>query len=306
MMKGNRISLKQKKWRNWDLYLMLVPVILFYLVFHYAPMYGVQIAFKDFMASKGIWGSPWVGFKYFEKFFSSYYFERLLYNTISISFSQLLFGFPIPIILALMVNELKNGPFKKCVQNITYAPHFLSVVVLVGIVINFLNSERGIINHLINLFGGQSIDFLTEPQWFKPIYIISEVWQNTGWNSIIYISALAGIDPQLHESAKIDGAGRFARIIHINIPSILPTIVILLILNAGQIMNVGFEKVFLLQNDLNRSASDVISTFSYSIGIQGGQYSFASAIGLFNSIINFILLLFVNKLSKKLTETSLW
>ena len=224
MMKGNRISLKQKKWRNWDLYLMLVPVILFYLVFHYAPMYGVQIAFKDFMASKGIWGSPWVGFKYFEKFFSSYYFERLLYNTISISFSQLLFGFPIPIILALMVNELKNGPFKKCVQNITYAPHFLSVVVLVGIVINFLNSERGIINHLINLFGGQSIDFLTEPQWFKPIYIISEVWQNTGWNSIIYISALAGIDPQLHESAKIDGAGRFARIIHINIPSILPTI----------------------------------------------------------------------------------
>lgn len=295
-----------KSFKNWDLYVMLIPVIAFYIIFCYAPMYGVQIAFKDFMASKGIWGSPWVGFKYFEKFFNSYYFGRLLYNTISISFFQLLFSFPIPIILALMVNELRNGPFKKCVQNITYAPHFLSVVVLVGMLGIFLDPEKGFINHFIMLFGGEPIDFLADPKWFKPIYIISEIWQNTGWNSIIYISALAGIDPQLHEAAKIDGAGRFARIIHINLPSILPTIVTLLILNVGKIMNVGFEKVFLLQNDLNISASDVISTFSYSIGIQGGQYSFASAIGLFNSIINFTLLLVVNKISKKLSETSLW
>ena len=297
---------RNKLLKNWDLYVMLIPVIAFFIIFCYAPMYGVQIAFKDFMASKGIWGSPWVGLKYFKKFFNSYYFGRLLYNTISLSSFQLLFGFPIPIILALMVNELRDGRFKKCVQNITYAPHFLSVVVLVGMLGIFLDPEKGFINHIITLFGGEPIDFLENPKWFKPIYIISGIWQNTGWNSIIYISALSGIDPQLHEAAKIDGAGRLARIFHINLPSILPTIVTLLILNAGKIMSVGFEKVFLLQNDLNISASDVISTFSYSIGIQGGQYSFASAIGLFNSLINFTLLLVVNKLSKKLSETSLW
>lgn len=292
--------------RNWNLYLMLVPVIAFYILFHYAPMYGVQIAFKDFFASKGIWASPWVGMKHFNRFFSSYYFERLLFNTVSISLYQLFFGFPIPILLALMVNEVRNAPFKKLVQNVTYAPHFLSVVVIAGMLTSFLHHEKGIINHLILLCGGENIDFLAEPSWFKPVYIISNIWQNAGWNSIIYISALSGIDPQLHEAAKIDGAGRFARIIHVNIPGILPTIVILLILNAGQIMNVGFEKVFLLQNDLNKSASDIISTFSYSIGIKGGQYSFASAIGLFNSVINFTLLILVNSISKKLGETSLW
>ena len=291
---------------NWDLYCMLIPVAVFYILFHYAPMYGVQIAFKDFLASKGIWGSPWVGMKHFNRFFNSYYFERLLFNTISISVYQLVFGFPIPILLALMINEVRSGPFKKLVQNITYAPHFLSVVVIAGMLTSFLHPEKGIVNHFIMLFGGESIDFLSEPSWFKPVYIISGIWQNAGWNSIIYISALAGIDPQLHEAAKIDGAGRLARIIHVNLPGILPTIVILLILNVGQIMNVGFEKVFLLQNDLNKSASDIISTFSYSIGIKGGQYSFASAIGLFNSVINFTLLVLVNTVSRKLGETSLW
>lgn len=291
---------------NWDLYCMLIPVAVFYILFHYAPMYGVQIAFKDFLASKGIWGSPWVGMKHFNRFFNSYYFERLLFNTISISVYQLVFGFLIPILLALMINEVRSGPFKKLVQNITYAPHFLSVVVIAGMLTSFLHPEKGIVNHFIMLFGGESIDFLSEPSWFKPVYIISGIWQNAGWNSIIYISALAGIDPQLHEAAKIDGAGRLARIIHVNLPGILPTIVILLILNVGQIMNVGFEKVFLLQNDLNKSASDIISTFSYSIGIKGGQYSFASAIGLFNSVINFTLLVLVNTVSRKLGETSLW
>lgn len=205
-----------------------------------------------------------------------------------------------------MINEVRSGPFKKLVQNITYAPHFLSVVVIAGMLTSFLHPEKGIVNHFIMLFGGESIDLLSEPSWFKPVYIISGIWQNAGWNSIIYISALAGIDPQLHEAAKIDGAGRLARIIHVNLPGILPTIVILLILNVGQIMNVGFEKVFLLQNDLNKSASDIISTFSYSIGIKGGQYSFASAIGLFNSVINFTLLVLVNTVSRKLGETSLW
>lgn len=305
-MKKVFCTLKRKRWKNLDLYIMLLPAIVFYIVFHYAPMYGVQIAFKDFAASKGIWGSPWVGLKHFFRFFNSYYFERLLYNTVSISLLQLIFSFPIPIILALMINELKDGPFKKVVQNVTYAPHFLSIVVVVGMATNFLDPETGIINYFISFLGGTPIDFLSEPAWFKPIYIISGIWQNAGWNSIIYLSALAGIDPQLHEAAKIDGAGRIARILHINIPGILPTIVILLILNVGQIMNIGFEKVFLLQNDLNISASDIISTFSYSVGIQGGQYSFASAIGLFNSIVNFILLLSVNKISRKLTETSLW
>lgn len=229
-----------------------------------------------------------------------------MFNTISISVYQLVFGFPIPILLALMINEVRSGPFKKLVQNITYAPHFLSVVVIAGMLTSFLHPEKGIVNHFIMLFGGESIDLLSEPSWFKPVYIISGIWQNAGWNSIIYISALAGIDPQLHEAAKIDGAGRLARIIHVNLPGILPTIVILLILNVGQIMNVGFEKVFLLQNDLNKSASDIISTFSYSIGIKGGQYSFASAIGLFNSVINFTLLVLVNTVSRKLGETSLW
>ncbi len=291
--------------KNWELYLLLVPVILYFLVFHYYPLYGLQIAFKDFIATKGITDSPWVGFKHFERFFDSYYFWRLIKNTIGIGIFTLLVSFPIPIILALMLNEVKSLRFKKAVQTIIYAPHFLSTVVVVGMLLLFLKSD-GMINQIIMLFGGTPINFIAEPAWFKSLYVFSDVWQTMGWSSIIYIAALAAVDPAQHEAAMMDGASKFQRIIHINIPAIMPTIVILFILNAGSVMSVGFEKVFLMQNDLNMSASDVISTFVYRSGILEAQYSFSAAVGLFNSIINFILLVMVNRIAKKVSETSLW
>lgn len=275
------------------------------LVFHYYPLYGVQIAFKDFIATKGIMGSPWVGFKHFERFFDSYYFWRLIKNTIGIGVFTLLISFPIPIIIALLLNEVKSLRLKKFVQTVIYAPHFLSTVVVVGMLLLFLKSD-GMINQIILLFGGTPIDFISEPAWFKSIYVLSDVWQTMGWSSIIYIAALAAVDPAQHEAAMIDGASKFQRIIHINIPAIMPTIVILFILNVGSVMAIGFEKVFLMQNDLNMSASDVISTFVYRSGILEAQYSFSAAVGLFNSIINFILLIMVNKIAKKVSDTSLW
>jgi len=292
--------------RNYDLYLLLIPVIAFYIIFCYGPMYGLQLAFKDFVATKGITGSPWVGFKHLSRFMGSPYFLRLIGNTLGISVAQLVFGFPVPIILALMINEVQNTFFKKLVQNITYAPHFLSLVVLVGMVKIFTNRDYGLINYMIEVLGGTRIDFMQSAGWFRPLYVISGIWQSAGWGSIIYIAALAGIDIQLHESAKIDGAGRFQRIWYINLPGILPTIVILLILNVGKLMNVGFEKAFLMQNDLNLSASDIIATYSYRIGIQGAQYSYATAIGLFNSVVNCVLLLTINSISRKVSESSLW
>jgi putative aldouronate transport system permease protein len=292
--------------KNWDLYLLISPVIAYFLIFDYFPMYGVQIAFKNFMASKGIWGSPWIGFDHFERFFRSYYFDRLLRNTIEISLYSLLVGFPAPLILALMINEVRNKWFRRAVQTITYAPHFLSTVVVVGIVIMLLSTQKGIVNHVIEWTGGTKISFMTEPAWFKTIYVFSGVWQSVGWGSIIYLAALAGVDPQLHEAAIMDGASRLQRIYHINIPAIMPTIVILLILNMGHVMSVGFEKVYLMQNDLNMESSDVISTYVYRSGIIGAQYSFSAAIGLFNSIVNFILLIAVNFTARRLNETSLW
>ena len=292
--------------KNWELYLLILPVIVYYIIFHYVPMYGVQIAFKDFIASKGITDSPWVGLKHFERFFDSYYFERLIMNTLQIGLYELIVGFPVPILLALMINEVRSKAFRKTIQTVTYAPHFLSTVVLVGMLFIFLNPEYGFINMLIRLFGGDPVSFMTEPAWFKSIYVFSGVWQSMGWSSIIYLAALAGIDPQLHEAAKVDGASRLRRIWHINLPGILPTIIILLIMNVGSIMAVGFEKVFLMQNDLNRESSDVIATYVYRSGILGAQYSFSAAIGLFNSIINFILLVSVNFISRRVGQTSLW
>jgi putative aldouronate transport system permease protein len=292
--------------KNMGLYVMLIPVLLYFIVFHYLPMYGIQIAFKSFYASKGIWASPWVGFDHFERFFKSYYFVRLIKNTIGISLYYLVVGFPIPLLLALMMNEMKNRFIKKTVQTVTYAPHFLSVVVLTGIVIAFLDPRNGMVNNVLQLVGMEPISFMTEPGWFKSIYVWSGVWQNMGWNSIIYMAALAAIDPQQYEAAIIDGASKLQRILYVTIPGIMPTAIILFILNCGSIMNVGFEKVFLLQNDINKPASDVISIFVYNSGILGAQYSFSAAVGLFNSLINFILLLFVNRMSRKLTETSLW
>lgn len=294
--------------RNWQLYLMLVPVIVYFIVLCYGPMYGVILAFKDYRVRRGILGSPWAEplVKHFVRFFTSPYFERVITNTVTISLQSLVWGFPVPILLALCVNEVRNGKYQKFVQNVTYAPHFLSTVVLVGMIRSFTNTDYGIVNLLIRALGGEGYNWMQRADLFRPLYIGSGMWQNAGWNSIIYIAALAGIDLEQHESAMIDGASRLKRIWHINLPGIMPTIVTLLILNSGYIMSVGFEKVFLMQNDLNLSVSDVISTYSYRMGIESAQYEMATAIGLFNSVINMVLLVMVNAASRRLGDTSLW
>lgn len=291
--------------RNWQLYLFLLPAFIFFAIFHYVPMYGIQIAFKDFYATLGIGGSPWVGFDHFERFFNSYYFWRLLKNTILLSLYQLLL-FPLPILFALMLNELRNGAFKKWAQTLTYAPHFISVVVVVGMLVAFLDPITGIVNLMIEKLGGEAIPFLTSPDWFRHVYVWSGEWQSLGWSTIIYLAALAGVNPELHEAAKVDGATRFQRIVHINIPSIMPTVVILFILNIGKFMSVSFEKVLLMQNSLNSETSDIIQTFVYQTGLLEGQYSFAAAIGLFDSLINITLLVLINYLARRISDNSLW
>ncbi|NOU72508.1 ABC transporter permease subunit [Paenibacillus sp. LMG 31458] len=269
-------------------------------------MYGVQIAFKDFNAVQGIWGSPWVGLQHFERFFQGYYFERLLTNTVLISVYYLIISFPLSVVFALLINEIRLVMFKKTIQLVTYAPHFISTVVLVGMMAIFLSPKTGLVNQFFLWAGGNPIDFMAEPSWFKTLYVFSGVWQNIGWNSILFIAALAGVDPQQHESATLEGASKLQRIWHINLPGIMPTVMILFILQCGQIMAVGFEKVFLMQNDVNISASDIISTYVYRSGVLGAQYSFSAAVGLFNSVINLMLLIVVNRISKRLTDTSLW
>lgn len=290
---------------NWQLYVFLLPAFTYFTIFHYIPMYGVQIAFKDFYANLGIVGSPWIGFEHFERFFNSYYFWRLLKNTIILSAYGLIL-FPLPIIFALALNELKNGPFKKWSQTLTYAPHFISVVVVVGMLVAFLDPVTGLVNHIVVTLGGEPIRFLTDPDWFRHIYVWSGQWQSLGWGTIIYLAALAGVNPELHEAARVDGATRIQRIIHINIPSIFPTIVVLFILNIGSFMSIGFEKVLLMQNSLNAETSDIIQTFVYQTGLIEGQYSFAAAIGLFDSVINIILLVLVNYLARRVSNNSLW
>ncbi|TXL61110.1 sugar ABC transporter permease [Cerasibacillus terrae] len=269
-------------------------------------MYGAQIAFKDFIAVEGITGSPWVGFEHFKRFFNSFYFGRLIENTLVIGLYELAVGFPIPIILALMINEVKNKRFKRIVQTVTYAPHFLSIVVVVALLFMFLSPQTGILNNIIVALGGEPVSFMTEPAWFKTIYVLSGVWQTMGWSSIIYLAALGGIDPQLQEAAKIDGASKLQVIWHINLPAIKSTIIIMLILQCGSILGVGFEKVFLMQNSLNMEASDVIATHVYRTGIIGSQYSYSTAIGLFESVINFIVLIIVNYMARKINKVSLW
>jgi putative aldouronate transport system permease protein len=269
-------------------------------------MYGIQIAFKSFSGTLGIWGSKWVGFANFTRFFNSNYFVQLVWNTFSISIYSLAVNFPIPIILALMLNEVGNSKFKRLVQTVSYAPHFISTVVMAGMIILFLSPQSGFINKLIELFGSEPVNFMYEAKYFKTIYVFSGLWQSAGWASIIYLSALSSIDQQLIEAAVIDGASRLKRIWHINIPGILPTVTIMLILAIGGIMNVGFEKVFLLTNSLNRSSADVISTFVYRAGLIDQDFSFSTAVGLFNSLINLILLLTVNGITGKLNQTTLF
>ena len=291
--------------RNRALYLLVVPVIIFYIVFHYKPMYGAIIAFKDYTPALGVGGSPWVGLDNFTRFFTGPYFGRLLKNTVLLSVYELAFGFPAPIILALLLNELRNRKFKSLAQTVSYLPHFISMIVVTGMITNFAMTS-GLFNDLIVFFGGERSPLLQNPKLYRTIYVASSVWQEAGWGSIIYLSALAGVDSQLYEAASIDGATRMQKIIHISIPCIMGTILILFIMRIGNLMSVGFEKVLLMQRDVTISSSEVISTFIYKNGIQKGQFSYSTAVGMFNSIINFALLAGANFISKKTTKTSLW
>lgn len=292
--------------RCWRLYLLLLPALLYIVLFQWLPMYGVQIAFRDYAPSLGISGSPWVGLKHFQYFVSSVQFPMLVRNTLLISVYSILFGFPLPILLALMLNECGSLWFKKTVQNLTYAPYFISNVVLVGMIFAFLSPTSGIVNTLVTALGGSPVDFMGKSDYFRTIYVASGLWSGTGWSSIIYLAALSGIDPTLHEAAQIDGATRLQRIWHINLPGIAVTAVMLFILNCGSILSVGFEKVFLMQNALNQDVSEVISTYVYKTGLLGTRFSYSAAIDLFNSVIGFLMLLGVNTVSKKISEISIF
>ena len=307
-MKQNNLKRTLRKSMNkyWDLYLLLIPVLAYFIIFKYLPMYGIQIAFRDYVPRKGFSGSNFVGLKHFTRFFSSYNCWTIILNTIYLSFLNLLFNFPLPILLALLLNEMRIKWAAKTLQMVTYAPHFLSTVVVCGMVASFTAPSTGVVNAIIKSMGGTPIYFMTKNEWFRPLYIISDVWKNMGWNSIIFLSALAAIDPALYEAASIDGATRFKQMIYVTLPSIVPTISIMLILNCGKVMNVGFEKVFLLQTDLNLDVSEVISTMVYRQGILNSKFSYASAIDLFNSVINLILLVSVNSISKRVSEVGLW
>jgi putative aldouronate transport system permease protein len=268
-------------------------------------MYGATIAFKDFSISRGIMGSPWAGFVYFEQFFNSFFFWRILRNTLLISIYTLLWGFPIPIIFALILNEFR-GKFKRFVQTVSYLPHFISVVVVCGLIVNILSPQNGLVNNIIQMMGGDSINFLGDPRYFRSVYVTSVIWQGFGWNSIIYLAALTSINPELYEAATIDGANRFQQMKHVTLPGIVGTIVILLLLNIGSLMNVGFERIILLYNPATYETADVISTYVYRAGLLNAQYSFGAAVGLFNSVISVVLLVSCNSLSRRLSGLSIW
>ena len=302
---GIKQTCKKMK-RYYQLYLLLLPALIYFIIFRYGPMYGLQIAFKDYVATKGFWGSPFVGLKHFERFFSSPDFVMILKNTVMLSVGSILINFPMAIIVALMLHQVTCTRYKKAVQTIIYAPHFISMVVLVGMITLFLSPSSGIINKIIEAFGGEAIFFMAEPGWFKPVYILSETWQNTGWGTVIYLAALSSVSPELYEAAEMDGANKRQKMWHIDFPGILPTAVIQLILTTGNILSIGYEKVFLMQNALNRTASEVISTYEYKQGLQNAQYSYSAAIGLFNAVINLAILLSVNKFAQKVSDTSLW
>lgn len=292
--------------KNWILYLFLLPAIAYIGVFHYGPMYGIQLAFRDFAPSLGIWGSPFVGMKYFDMFFSSPRFSMLLSNTIILSVYNLLLSFPAPILLALILHYTPNLHLKKFAQTVTYAPHFISTVVLVGMLNIFLSPSSGFVNSLIKALGMEPIYFFGEAGWFRHVYVLSDVWQNAGWGSIIYMAALTAVSPELHEAAIIDGATKLQRIYHIDVPTIMPTMVILLIMSLSNIMSIGFEKTYLMQTSLNLTTSEVISTYTYKVGLMQAEYSYSTAIGLFNNVINFTLLIVVNWAARRLSGSSLW
>ncbi|NHN29357.1 ABC transporter permease [Paenibacillus agricola] len=290
---------------NKYLYLMMVPVLAYYVIFHYTPMYGAIIAFKDYTPMKGIMGSPWVGLQHFNDFFGSYYFWRILKNTVVISSYSLIFEFPAPIILAVLINEVRNQIFKRVVQSITYMPYFISMIVICGMISDFTNSD-GVINTLLTYFGYDGRAMLQKPELFRSIYILSEIWQKIGWESIIYIAALMGIDQEQYEAARMDGASRWKQVLHITLPGIMPTIAIMFILRMGNLLNVGFEKIILLYNPVTYETADVISSFVYRKGLLEFGWSYSAAVGIFNSVLNLILLITANYISRKVNNSSLW
>lgn len=292
--------------RSWQLYLLLLLPVVYVFVFSYIPMYGATLAFKNFNPMKGIIGSEWVGLQYFQRFFHSPSFGNILSNTLILSIANLGFSLPLPILLALALNECKSRVVSKTVQMVTYAPYFLSTVIMVSLLIQWSSSYGGLFNNILGLLGVEPVNLFGHAKYFRSTYIVSGIWQYTGFNSIIYLAALSSVDVSLYEAAKIDGASKLQKIWHIDLPSVLPTIIILLILNCGQIMNIGFDKVYLMQTDLNLQTSEIIATYTYKVGLLDMDFSYATAVGLFNSAVNLILLTSVNKISRKFSETSLW
>ena len=301
---GKRISTEVK--RHWQLYVMLILPVTYLIIFAYLPMGGADIAFKDYSIRGGIWGSDWVGLKHFKNFFTTPDFKVLMRNTLALSLYSLVISFPMPILLALAINEMRGRHYKKVVQMVTYLPYFISTVVLVGIMQNIFSIRTGLVNNIITALGGTAVDFMGKPELFRSLYVWSGVWQGMGYSAVIYIAALASVDTSQVEAAIIDGAGRFARVWNVDIPAIMPTIVIQLILAVGSIMSLGFEKVYLMQNPVNMQFSEIISTFVYKRGLINFQYSYATAVGLFNSVCNLVLIVLANMFSKKVNETSLW
>ena len=287
------------------MYVLILPVILFYVLFAYKPMYGALIAFKDYRPALGFSGSEWVGLENFKRFFEGIYFERLLRNTVLLSLYNLIFGFPAPIILALMLNEVKSSKFKRLTQTVTYLPHFISMIVVAGMITNFCMTT-GLINDIIVFFGGEATPLLQNPKYYRTIYVVSGIWQQIGWGSIVYLSALAGVDSQLYEAAAIDGAGKWKQMIHVTLPGIAPTVIIMLIMRIGQLMSMGYQKTILLYNAATYETADIIASYVYRVGLLEQEWSYSTAIGLFNAAINLILIVAANKISKKLTQTSLW
>lgn len=296
----------RKLWKTRYVYLMLLPVVLYFALFKYWPMYWLRMAFYDFKILRGFDGSKFVGAKHFVRFFDSTDFWMLLNNTLKINFSVLVFVFPVPILFALLLNEIRNPSFKKTIQTVSYLPYFISTMIVVTMLNTLLSPSMGIVNRIIKALGGEAVYFMGSEKYFRPVYILSAIWQNTGWSAIVYLCALTSIDPSLYEAAIVDGAGRLRQVWHITLPGIRSTIVIMFILQLGKIMNVGFEKVYLMQNDLNLGASEVISTYLYKTGIINANYSYSTAIGLFNSVINFAMILLSNTISRKAGDVSLW
>ena len=299
------VRLKKDFRRNRMLYLLVVPVLLFYLIFQYRPMYGALIAFKDYTPTLGVADSPWVGLDNFNRFFNSVYFNRLIKNTVLLSVYNLVFGFPAPIILALLLNEIKSKKFKGATQTVTYLPHFISLIVVTGMLRDF-SLTSGLFNDIITFFGGQRSALLQNPKLYRGIYVASSIWQEVGWGSIIYLSALSSVDSELYEAAQIDGAGKWKQMLNITLPGIAPTIIIMLTMKIGTLMNMGYEKTILLYNPATYETADIISSYVYRVGLLEQDWSYSTAIGLFNSIINLTLLLIANKLAKRFSETSLW